>query len=62
MSEPEEKTVKLVVFLSEEERTRFKVACAQNRITMSQQARGLILEWLDAEENKPSPSKLDKGE
>jgi hypothetical protein len=54
MSE-EEKMVNFRVFLSESERTRFKVACAQNRTTMSQQTVQLIREWLETQENE-SPS------
>ena len=62
MSE-EEKTVNFRVFLSESERTQFKVACAKNRTTMSQQAVGLIREWLKTQENEtPSPSNKGKGE
>lgn len=54
----EEKTVKLVVFLSDDERTQFKVACARNKTSMSQKARELILDWMKAEENEfPSPKK-----
>ncbi|WP_256374820.1 plasmid partition protein ParG [Allocoleopsis franciscana] len=59
----EEKTVNFRVFLSESERTRFKVACAQNRTTMSQQAVELIHEWLKTQESEtPSPDKKGKGE
>ncbi len=62
MSE-EEKMVNFRVFLPEEDRTRFKVACAKNRTTMSQQAVELIREWLEIQENEtPSPKKKDKGE
>jgi hypothetical protein len=62
MSE-EEKTVNFRVFLSEEDRTRFKVACAKNRTTMSQQAVELIREWLEIQEKEtPSPSKKGKGD
>ena len=59
----EDKTVNFRIFLSESDRTRFKVACAQNRTTMSQQAVELILEWLDIQENEtPSPGKKGKGD
>lgn len=62
MSE-EEKTVNFRVFLSESERTQFKVACAKTRTTMSQQAVALIREWLNTQENEtPSPSNKGKGE
>lgn len=57
--ETEDKTVKLVVFLTDEERTQFKISCARNKISMSQKARELILEWI-AQENETSPKK-DKG-
>ncbi|MDZ8237559.1 MAG: plasmid partition protein ParG [Nostoc sp. ChiQUE01a] len=61
MSNSEDKTVKLVVFLSDSERTRFKIACAKNRTTMSQKARQLVLEWLETEENEStSPPKKEK--
>jgi len=43
--EPEDKTVKLVVFLSDDERTQFKIACAKEKISMSQQARELVINW-----------------
>jgi hypothetical protein len=59
MSE-EEKNVNFRVFLSEMDRTRFKVACAKNRTTMSQQAVELIREWLETQENEtPSPGKKE---
>ncbi|MBD2683496.1 MAG: hypothetical protein KME32_33125 [Mojavia pulchra JT2-VF2] len=45
-----DKTVKLVVFLSDDERTQFKIACARNKTSMSQQARELILNWIKSEE------------
>ncbi|MBE9003085.1 hypothetical protein IQ274_34175 [Nostoc sp. LEGE 12447] len=50
----EDKTVNFRVFLPEAERTRFKIACAKHRTTMSQKALELIRAWLDAEENKKS--------
>jgi plasmid stability protein len=48
MTQPddENKTVKLVVFLSDDERTQFKICCAKHKISMSQQARELILNWM----------------
>ncbi|NEO99731.1 MAG: hypothetical protein F6K58_13845 [Symploca sp. SIO2E9] len=62
MSE-QEKTVNFRVFLTESERTRFKVACAQNRTTMSQQALELIREWLKTQEkDNISPDKKIKGD
>jgi hypothetical protein len=62
MSE-EEKSVNFRVFLSETDRTRFKVACAKNRTTMSQKAVELICEWLETQENEtPSPSSKGKGD
>ena len=53
------------VFLSSEMRTRFKVACAQAEVAMSEKARELIEEWTMKQEvqNKspsPSDSKGDK--
>ena len=42
----EDKTVSFRVFLEDSERTRFKVACAEEKTTMSQKCRELILEWL----------------
>lgn len=56
--ESEEKTVKLVVFLSDDERTQFKIACARKKTSMSQKARELILDWINAEEKEShSPNK-----
>lgn len=56
-----EKMVNFRVFLSEEDRTRFKVACAKNRTTMSQQAVQLIREWVETQENETSlPKKKSK--
>lgn len=46
-----EKTVSFRVFLSDDERTEFKVQCAKEKTTMSQQARELILAWLEAKQN-----------
>lgn len=57
----QEKTVNFRVFLSEPERTRFKVACAKSRTTMSQQAVELIREWLKTQEDEtPLPDKKGK--
>ncbi|MFB2975331.1 plasmid partition protein ParG [Microseira sp. BLCC-F43] len=56
----EDKTVKLVVFLSDSERTRFKVACAKNKTSMSQQAHQLILDWLKNQEEAENPSSNKK--
>lgn len=59
----EEKTVNFRVFLSESERTSFKIACAKNRTTMSQQALELIRQWLKTQENEtPSLDKKGEGE
>jgi ParG len=59
----EDKTVNFRVFLSESERTSFKIACAKNRTTMSQQALELIRQWLKTQENETqSPDKKGKGE
>ena len=56
----EEKAVNFRVFLTELDRTRFKVACAKNRTTMSQKAVELIREWLDTQENESvQPSTKD---
>jgi hypothetical protein len=57
MTNEEEKMVNFRVFLSEEDRTRFKVACAKNRTTMSQQAVQLIRDWVEIQENEPPPAK-----
>ena len=53
------------VFLSSEMRTRFKVACAQAEVAMSEKARELIEEWTMKQEvqnksPKTSDSKGDK--
>ncbi|MEH1940787.1 MAG: plasmid partition protein ParG [Nostoc sp.] len=58
----EDKTVNFRVFLPEPERTRFKVACAKHRTTMSQKALELIRAWLDAEENENSSTNKRKGD
>jgi len=52
--EPEDKTVKLVVFLSDDERTQFKIACAKEKISMSQQARELVIKWVERQNPKAS--------
>lgn len=59
--ETEDKAVKLVVFLTDDERTGFKVACARNKISMSQKARELILEWMKTEENELLLTQKEKG-
>ncbi|ADI63342.1 plasmid partition protein ParG [Trichormus azollae] len=51
-SQEEDKTVKLVVFLNDEERTQFKVICAQQKTSMSQQARQLIVNWTNSQQKK----------
>jgi hypothetical protein len=51
-----EKAVSFRVFLSDDERTDFKVQCAKEKTTMSQQARDLILDWLKTKQNEPSAS------
>jgi hypothetical protein len=43
----EARTIKIVVFLNEDERTSFKIACAKNQTNMSTQARELILNWIN---------------
>ena len=58
----EDKTVNFRVFLPEPERTRFKIACAKHRTTMSQKALELIRAWLDAEENENSSTNKGKGD
>jgi hypothetical protein len=58
----EDKTVNFRVFLPEAERTRFKIACAKHRTTMSQKALELIRAWLDAEENENSSTNKGKGD
>ncbi|PAX51992.1 plasmid partition protein ParG [Brunnivagina elsteri] len=55
--EAEEKTVKLVVFLTDDERTQFKVACARSKTSMSQKAKELILSWIETEDNESSSGK-----
>ncbi|WP_264196712.1 plasmid partition protein ParG [Microseira wollei] len=52
--------MKLVVFLSDSERTRFKVACAKTKTSMSQQAHQLILDWLKNQEEAENPSSKEK--
>jgi hypothetical protein len=42
----EEENVSIRVFMSEELRTEFKVACARNKISMSQQVVKLVQEWV----------------
>ena len=59
--ETEEKTVKLVVFLSDDERTQFKVACARNKTSMSQKAKKLILDWVKTGENESPSLKKNRG-
>lgn len=44
------RTLKLVVFLNEQERRDFKVACAFQGISMSAKARDLILSWVESAE------------
>lgn len=51
----EEKAVNFRVFLTEVDRTRFKVACAKNRTTMSQKAVELIRQWLETQEDESAP-------
>jgi hypothetical protein len=48
----EDKFVSFRVFMEDAERTRFNVACAQNKTTMSQKSRELITAWLEQEELK----------
>jgi hypothetical protein len=51
----EEKVVTFRVFLDDSDRTRFKVACAEEKTTMSQKSKELILEWMQKrhkEQNK----------
>ncbi|MEO1377718.1 MAG: plasmid partition protein ParG [Cyanobacteria bacterium J06635_10] len=50
----EDKTVKLVVFLSDDERTQFKIACARSKTSMSQKAKELIVAWVESEEEQSS--------
>lgn len=57
LKESEEKTVKLVVFLTDDERTLFKVACARSKTSMSQKAKELILSWIEAEDSESSSDK-----
>lgn len=54
LKKTEEKTVKLVVFLSDDERTQFKIACARSKTSMSQKAKELILSWIESEESESS--------
>lgn len=46
----ETRTIKIVVFLNEDERTKFKIACAKNQTNMSTQARELILNWINEQQ------------
>jgi plasmid stability protein len=61
LGEFEDKTVKLVVFLTDDERTQFKVACARGKTSMSQKARELIIEWVKTEESSTAKTKKDRG-
>ena len=59
-----EKTVSFRVFLSDDERTEFKVYCARQKTTMSQQARELIRAWLTEQQKQslsPAKGKGGKG-
>ena len=47
-----DKTVSFRVFLNDDERTQFKVACAKEKTTMSQKAKELIKLWLESEESQ----------
>ncbi len=50
------------VFLSSDLRTRFKVACAQSGVAMSEKARELIEEWtVNREEENQEKIKKKKG-
>jgi len=42
----ESKLVSFKVFLEESDRIRFKIACAEERTTMSQKSKELILGWI----------------
>ena len=46
----ETRTIKIVVFLNEDERMQFKIACAKNQTNMSTQARELILNWINKQQ------------
>jgi hypothetical protein len=48
----EEKTVKIVLFLNEDERQQFKVACVEEKTTMSQKGKELINAWLKQRNRK----------
>jgi hypothetical protein len=48
----EDKLVNFKVFLDVSERIRFKVACTEERTTMSQKAKELITHWLEERELK----------
>jgi hypothetical protein len=48
----EDKTVSFRVFMNDSERTLFKVACAEEKTTMSQKSRELINEWLQKRQEK----------
>ncbi|MBW4505123.1 MAG: hypothetical protein KME64_01170 [Scytonematopsis contorta HA4267-MV1] len=52
------------VFLNSETRTRFKVACAQTGVAMSEKARELIEEWIISQEaqNQNPSSRNKKGD
>jgi hypothetical protein len=50
------------VFLNSELRTRFKVACAQSEVAMSEKARELIEEWtMNQEQENQEKTKKRKG-
>lgn len=61
LGESEDKTVKLVVFLTDDERTQFKVACARSKTSMSQKARELIVDWIETEESSTAKTKKNRG-
>lgn len=44
------------VFLSSEMRTRFKIACAQTGVAMSEKAREMIEEWTISQETQMQKS------
>ena len=48
----EDKTVSFRVFLPDSERTKFKVACAKDKTTMSQKSRELINNWLESQKTE----------
>ncbi len=52
-----DKPVGFRVFLSDEEKTEYKLACIKQGTNMSDQSIVLIREWLASQKESPSPPK-----